>query len=88
MTGTPLSLDTSPEVEQRQIEGWRRLTPAAKVDLVLQMNATVRQLAFVGVRQRYPHASARELQLRLAELLLGSELARRAYPEIADLDPR
>lgn len=88
MTGIPLSLDTSPEVEQRQIEGWRRLTPAAKVGLVLQMSATVRQLALVGLRQRHPHASARELQLRLAELLLGSDLARRAYPEIADLDPR
>jgi hypothetical protein len=54
----------------------------------LRRSQLLRQLALAGLRRRYPAASPREHQLRLAELLLGSDLARRAYPAIADLDPR
>jgi hypothetical protein len=80
-----LSLDTSPEVEARQIEGWRRMTPAAKIALVLQMSAAVRSMALAGVRLRYPAASPGEQRLRLAQVVLGDDLARKAYPEIAGL---
>jgi hypothetical protein len=83
---TPLSSDTEPAIEQRLVEGWRRLTPAEKLRLVLRMNATVRHLALAGVRQRYPTASAREQFLRLAQVTLGPELARKAYPDIAAFD--
>jgi hypothetical protein len=82
-----LSLDTSQEVEARQIEGWRRLTPAAKIALVLQLSAAVRELALAGVRLRYPAASPTEQRLRLAQVVLGDDLARKAYPEIARLAP-
>lgn len=78
--------DTPPEIEQRQIEAWRRMTPAEKLALVLRLSANVRQLALAGVRQRYPQASAREQQLRLAQVLLGDDLARAVYPEISALD--
>jgi hypothetical protein len=82
----PLASDTDPAVEQRPVDGWRRLTPAGKLQLVLRMNDTVRQLALAGIRQRYPTASPREQFLRLAQVTLGDELARKAYPEIAALD--
>jgi hypothetical protein len=81
-----LSLDTSPEVEARQVEAWRRMSPAEKLRLVVSMSETVRQLALAGIRERHPGASPREEFLRLALLMLGSELARRVYPEIHDLD--
>ncbi len=83
----PLAGDTDPAIEQRQIEGWRRLTPADKLALVMRMNANVRQLALAGVRQRYPRASSREQFLRLAEVMLGEELARKVYPDIGTLKP-
>lgn len=83
----PLAGDTDPAIEQRQIEGWRRLTPADKLALVMRMNANVRQLALAGVRQRYPRASPREQFLRLAEVMLGEELARKVYPDIGTLKP-
>jgi len=82
----PLSRDTPFEIERRQIEGWRRMTPAAKLRLVLGMSASVRRLALAGVRRRYPDAGPREQELRLAKVLFGDELARRAYPELDALD--
>ena len=81
-----LSRDTPFEIERRQIEGWRRMTPAEKLRLVLAMSASVRRLALAGVRRRYPHAEPREHDLRLAQVMLGDELARRAYPELDVLD--
>jgi len=82
----PLALDTTPEIEKRQVEAWRRMRPAEKLALVLQMSANVRQLALAGVRRRHPDASTHELQLRLAQVILGDELARAVYPEIDTLD--
>jgi len=84
----PLARDTEPAIEQRQIDGWRRLSPADKLALVMRMNANVRQLAMAGVRQRYPAALPREQFLRLAQVTLGDELARKVYPEIDALEPR
>lgn len=83
---TPLSADTPLEVERRQIEAWRRMTPAQKLALAQQLSANVRQLALAGVRLRFPDASEREQSLRLAEVLLGRDLARAAYPELEALD--
>jgi hypothetical protein len=82
----PLSLDTPPDVEQRQIEAWRGMTPAEKISLVVRMTANVRQLALAGIRRRYPNAPPREQQLRLLQLLYGDELARAAFPELDRLD--
>ena len=82
MSPEPLSLDTSPEVEQRQVERWRQMTPAQKAAIVSGLTQAVHQLALAGVRLRYPEASERELFLRLALITLGDDLARRAYPEI------
>jgi hypothetical protein len=81
-----LAPDTTGDIEQRQIEAWRAMTPGQKLQLALQMTATVRQLALAGIRQRYPSASPREEFLRLARVILGDELARKAYPEIERLD--
>lgn len=82
----PLADDTPLEIEARQIEGWRRMSPAEKAELVASLSRGVRELATAGIRARYPGASPREQFLRLAILTLGAELARRAYPEIDRLD--
>ena len=49
------------------------------------MSQTVRDLALAGVRQRYPRAAPREQFLRLAIVVLGIDLARKAYPDIDSL---
>jgi len=43
------------------------------------MNLTVRTLALSGLRQRYPQASPAELNRHLADILLGPQLAQKAY---------
>jgi hypothetical protein len=82
----PRLSDTDDAVMERQFEAWRRMTDGQKLELVLQMNRTVRQLAIAGIRQRYPDATPREQFLRLAQATLGDDLARKAYPDLATLD--
>ncbi|HQZ39452.1 MAG TPA: hypothetical protein PLH72_10475 [Vicinamibacterales bacterium] len=88
MDATPLAHDTDAAIEVRQIEAWRRMTPEQKLTLVAQMTAAVRDLALAGVRERFPEASPREQFLRLAQVTLGDALARQAYPELEQLDPK
>ena len=74
-----LSADTSPHIEQMQIEGLRQMPGWRKLELVGEMNRTVRELALAGLRQRYPDDTSAQRKRRLADLLLGPELAARVY---------
>jgi hypothetical protein len=74
--------DTHPKVEALQIELWRQASPTRKMHMLAQLNASVRMLALTGLRSRYPNATETELRRRLADLLLGEELARKVYGEI------
>jgi hypothetical protein len=80
---TPLAADTSPEVEARQIEAWRRMTPAEKLAIVVALSKTARELMLAGIRHRHPAASGREVFLRAAIIQLGPDLAVAAYPDAA-----
>jgi hypothetical protein len=82
---SPLAADTPVEVEDRQIEAWRRMSPAEKAALVASLTNATFTLARAGLRQRHPNASEREIFLRLAVLTLGPELAHQAYPDARDL---
>ncbi|MGE3176445.1 MAG: hypothetical protein AB7O32_03160 [Vicinamibacterales bacterium] len=85
MAFEPLATDTPIEVERRQVEGWRRMTPSEKAAIVTGMTAVVFDLAMAGVGRRHPGASPRELFLRRAIVIHGRELAVRAYPDIEAL---
>ena len=85
MSGPPLAVDTPPEIEAMQIEGWRRMTPTDKAALITGLTRATFDLALAGIGVRYPAASARERFLRRAILLYGRELAARAYPDLAVL---
>jgi len=74
-----LSPDTSPEVERIQIERLRQMPPWRKMVLMAGMGQTVRTLALAGLRQRHPDDTPTQRQRRLADLLLGPELAARVY---------
>ena len=71
--------DTRPEAEAVLIELLRQAPPWRKLHMVGQLNQTVRTLALSGLRQRYPEASPQELRRRLADLLLGPDLAAQVY---------
>jgi hypothetical protein len=85
MEPRPLTLDTSPEVEQMQIERWRAMTPQQKASMISGLSRLANRLAMIGIRERYPEASEREQFLRFAMLTLGRDLAEKAYPEVAAL---
>ena len=74
-----LSRDTAADVERMQIEHLRRLPAWRKLALVGEMNRTVQTMALAGLRQRHPDDTPEQRRRRLAALLLGSELATRAY---------
>lgn len=74
-----LSQDTHPDVERKQIELLRQMPPWRKLQLANQMTQACRTLALAGLRHRHPEASPDELHRRLADLVLGSELAFRVY---------
>jgi hypothetical protein len=71
--------DTRPEAEAVLIELLRAAPPWRKLQLMDQLNESVRVLALSGLRQRYPHADEAELRRRLADLLLGPKLAATVY---------
>lgn len=71
--------DTSPDAERVLIELLRRMPAWRKLQIVSEMSQTVRTLALLGLRQRFPHATETELRRRLADLVLGKELAARVY---------
>ena len=74
--------DTDPKVEALQIKMWRQASPTRKMHMLAQLNASVRILALAGLRSRYPNATETELRRRLADLILGEELARKVYGEM------
>jgi len=81
-----LSSDTHPDIERLQIQRLRQMPAWRKMALVGEMNRTVRALALAGLRQRYPEDSPAQRQRRLADLLLGPELAARAYGPLPEED--
>jgi hypothetical protein len=74
--------DTHPKMEALQIELWRQASPTRKMQMLAELNAAVRLLALAGLRSQYPEASEEELHRRLADRLLGEELARKVYGEM------
>ena len=71
-------------MEALQIELWRQASPTRKMKMLAQLNASARTLALMGLRSRHPNANDAELRRRLADILLGKELARKVYAEIRD----
>jgi hypothetical protein len=76
-----LSEDTARTIEDWQVEAWRRMT---SVEIAQTLNAAWTagmQLAWFGLKDRFPSASDNELRVRLAVLILGRDLASRLYPD-------
>ena len=71
--------DTHPEMEAVLIRLMREAPPWRKLEMVAQMNAAVKMLAMCGLRTRYPDEPEEKLRRRLADLLLGPELAEKVY---------
>jgi hypothetical protein len=71
--------DTSPEIEALQVYLLRQASAARKLELLAQINAMVKALALAGLRTRYPDDTPDIIQRRLADLILGEELALKVF---------
>jgi len=78
MNRTPPN-DTDPAVEALLIEGYRKMSPAQKLERVRALNHAVQKLALADIRRRHPDADEREQALRLASRWLDPELMIRAF---------
>lgn len=85
-----MALDTHPDAERVQIDLMRRTPVWRKMDLLAQLNQAARIFAMSGLRRRHPSATEQEIHRRLADLILGKELAERVYgplePEEEQID--
>ena len=68
-------------MEALQIELLRKVSPARKMEMLAQLNASARVLAMAGLRSRFPKMTETELHRKLADLLLGQDLARKVLGE-------
>ena len=76
--------DTMPNIEHIRIERLRQMPSWRKLALMAEMSQTVRTLALSGLRQRFPDDTPAQRQRRLADLLLGEELAASVYGPIEE----
>lgn len=75
-------------LDARLIEAWRQMTT---LDIAAHLSAAWRagqQLTWFSLKERYPHASDHELNIRFAAERLGWELAVRIHPDASCLAPR
>lgn len=71
--------DTSPEADERMFQLWRRATPAQKLRKIFSIGKMVNDLVRGELRRRYPAATPREIELRLAARNLPRETMIRAF---------
>ena len=72
---TTLSSAASPATDRILFKILRDMPAWRKLEIVAQLDQTVRELAIIGPRERFPMASEEELRRRLADMILGPELA-------------
>ena len=71
--------DTPPDVVDRMTALWRAATPTQKLETVFGIGRMINELARAELRQRYPNATPREIDLRLASRVLDRETMIRAF---------
>ncbi len=79
----PQDNDTHPEIHQMLIEGYRRMTPAEKMQRVNELTKGVQQMALARLIKQYPDATEKEHRLRLGALWLDRETMIKVF----DWDP-
>ena len=75
----PHQTDTSVDAAEAQLRVLRAMSPSRKVALVEDANRTARRLALAGIDLRFPEASDDQRFRLLMDVVLGKELAARAF---------
>ena len=78
-TWREMHMDTTPDIEAILFQRYREMPAWQKMSLLADLNRSARELALSGLRRRHPNATPEELKRRLADMILGEELAAKAY---------
>ena len=76
--------DTDPWAENLQLEFFRQAPAWRKLEMAGELTKGMLFLAESGLKSRHPRSSQAEIRRRLADTLLGSELAARVYGPLYD----
>ena len=71
--------DTRPETAAIMRKLMRAATPARKLEMAGQMYETVKILSIAGLKSRFPNDTPQMTRRRLADILLGKDLAVKVY---------
>ncbi len=71
--------DTHPETDLIIVKMLREAPVWRKLEMMCQLNAAARLLVLSNLRERYPDAAETEIRRRLADRLLGTQLANLVY---------
>ena len=81
------AMDTSAEAASVQLEVYRRMSPADRLRVGLELTAMSRRLLADGIRRRHLEYSDAHVHLAFLRLWLGEELFRKAYPGQPEVAP-
>ncbi len=73
------SPDTHPDAHRVQIEAYRAMGPARRLQLAFEMSERAREIAIEGVMAREPGISRAEARLRVLRQVLGEAQFDAAY---------
>ena len=71
-------IDTSRDAAERQLTALREMSPEARLRLAESMSAETRTLTRSGIQARHPEYGPADLDVALAEAMLGLPLASKA----------
>jgi hypothetical protein len=71
--------DTTPEAREVQLELYRRMSPARKIELIFDAYRTGRLLAMAGIRMLNPAATEKQVWHIWAKKHLGEDLYNKVY---------
>lgn len=74
--------DTDPNVLEIRDARLREMSERQRAEILTGLTLSVQQLAFAGMRERFPQAADDEIWLRLAVSRLGAEMVRKAYGRV------
>jgi hypothetical protein len=69
--------DTEPDIRRRQLDIYRSMSPAQRVEAAVDLSEDVRRIAIDGIRMRNPELDDARVHQELLRLLHGDELAGR-----------
>lgn len=71
--------DTTNEGEAVRLRALRAMSPTRRLTMALGWSQSVREMSQAGLRRQFPNVTERELHRLMAERVLGTDLACKAY---------